>query len=169
MVDGGPDGAAFIKNQPEKIAYGMRHMGYRLRPMRISYPKTIRSGKPFELQMEWVNQGVGRAMCDFHLHVLLTDAAGRVMARGDTGPLPTSRWIKAPAYDGRSVWRVGPVPTGNGPIYSIMRRLILSVPRSGNFLLSMAMIDPRTGAPVRLPLKSGHKHGYVIGPVTLRG
>jgi hypothetical protein len=82
------DALNFVKEQPELFARGLCEMGYRLVPMKVMFPDTIRAGEAFDVEMTWVNRAVGRAMRDFHLRLRLDDAVC------DAGALPTSQWIR---------------------------------------------------------------------------
>lgn len=141
----GADALAFMHERRDLFNRGLREMGYRLVPTRISYPAVV--GADFQIDTSWVNRGVGRAMRDFSLNVLLTDASGKSVASCDAGPMPTSRWVKASSYE----WS-GKVTLKNVP--------------SGRYTLRVAVLDPRSGRNISLPLREGNADdGYAIGTV----
>ena len=136
----GGEALAFLREQPELFQQGLRNMGYRLVPTRITYPAAFQSGRPFRVEMEWENRGVGRAMRDYRLKLLLADADGRAIESSDTGALRTSRWIKGERY---------PVRLG--------ARFVDVKP--GRYTLRFVVVDPRDGTVIRLPLKDAAEDG----------
>jgi len=91
----GSDGQAFMLERPDLVAKGLRGMGYRLVPTKVSMPKAIRAGEKFAVEMEWINRAAGRALRDFTLKLRLTDPkTGAVLAETAAGVLPTSHWLQ---------------------------------------------------------------------------
>ena len=45
------DALAFIREQPALFSRGLREMGYRLVPTRVTYPSLIRAGEPFTVKI----------------------------------------------------------------------------------------------------------------------
>jgi hypothetical protein len=145
----GKDALAFTHARPDLVAHGLRTMGYRLVPLSIRYPATITGGHPFRVAMEWVNRGVGRALRDYGLRLILADAKGQTRSTCDAGPLETSRWERDVVYRVQKevAWRV--VPAGEGE-------------------LRVALTDPGTGRSIALPLAVGSREGgYPMGGVRL--
>lgn len=141
------DALDFCRERPDLVAHGLRTMGYRLLPARVEHPAKVQSGKPFRLDMEWINRGVGRAMRKFNLRVALMDAHGKLAAAADAGPLETDRWL-------------------NGPAYRVSREVTLAGGQDGRYELRIALIDPQSGKPVGLPLQGDSPQGfYRIGAV----
>ena len=124
------DAAAFIREQPQLFARGLREMGYRLAPTQVTYPASIKPGEAFTIEMTWQNRGVGRAMRDFSLRVIVGTE------QLDTGAIETSRWIK-------------------GQRHAVTTELKLSDLAAGSYPLHIALIDPATGRSIALPLKDG--------------
>jgi len=92
---GGRDALRFMRERPDLVALGLRRMGYRLVPLNVTLPRTIRAGQPFTIAMRWVNRGVGRALRDHKLALRLTaDKGRRTLAQVDAGVLPTSQWLQ---------------------------------------------------------------------------
>jgi hypothetical protein len=118
-----------VKEQPELFARGLCEMGYRLVPMKVMFPDTIRAGEAFDVEMTWVNRAVGRAMRDFHLRLRLDDAVC------DAGALPTSQWIR-------------------GETYTTTSKAKFDAIAPGKHVLRFELIDPRDGRVITLPLKS---------------
>ncbi|HEV2293357.1 MAG TPA: DUF4832 domain-containing protein [Tepidisphaeraceae bacterium] len=149
------DALNFLKEQPALIDYGLRTMGYRLVPMRVTYPSHFRAGERLRIDSEWINRGVGRAMRDYRLHVTLTKAggkvvAGKVVASADAGELDTDSWIKGKTYMASNV----AVFTGVAP---------------GLYRLHLSLIDPESGTTINLPLHDRRDDGsYPIGAIRCR-
>lgn len=139
----GADARDFLRERPDLIAHGLRHMGYRLVPTKVVYPRTIAGGPRFRIETTWVNRGVGRAMRDYRLHLSLTDASGKIAATCDTGPLPTSKWIKGKEYATAAGVTFPDTPAG---VYQLRFRLT----------------DPDTGRPISLPLGGADKNGSCL-------
>src|SRR5205823_5775805 len=89
----GGEALAFCREQPNLFARGLREMGYRLVPTRVTYPPIFRPGETFTIHTTWTNRAVGRAMRDFHL---ITEVSA---AKCDAGALQTSKWINGQSYD----------------------------------------------------------------------
>lgn len=134
----------FTRERPDLVARGLREMGYRLVPTRISWPARVRAGRPFTLESTWVNRGTGRALADYTLELLLKDGKGETLFRQEAGPLGTSRWVREKSYTATHE-----IP---GP----------ALPR-GTYSVHVSMIDPRTGFPVALPLAGEAEGSYRVG------
>ena len=131
------DALAFVREQPELFARGLREMGYRLVPTKVSYPKSVAPGETFRIEMSWENRGVGRAMRDYQLRIVVGTE------QIDAGPVQTSRWIKGQTYD-------------------LTKDLKFPELAPGSYPLHIGLIDPATGQPVAIPLKDG-----AIGTLTV--
>lgn len=147
----GGDMLGFMREQPELVAKGLRGMGYRLVPVKVSFAKSLKSGASLTIRMEWVNRGVGRTLRDYSLKVLFLDPSGRVACESEPQTLKTSSWIKGETY-----------PTSLDAVFD-------KVP-AGQYRLCMAMTDPATSQTVALPLKKQISAGtYEIGEVNCLG
>jgi hypothetical protein len=124
------DALAFIREQPELFHRGLREMGYRLVPTEVKYPATIKPGETFTIAMTWENRGVGRAMRDFRLRVIVGDK------QIDAGAIETSRWIKGQSYNASNEVKLPDIAPGAYPLH-------------------IGLIDPKTDKPIMLPLKDG--------------
>lgn len=132
------DALAFTREQPALVARGLREMGYRLVPTRVTLPRKIKPREPFGIKMTWTNRAAGRAMRDYHLRVIARDETI------DAGPLETSRWIK-------------------GQIYEVSKEISLATDIEPS-AIRIALIDPATAQPIALPLHNRHPDGsYPIG------
>ena len=131
------DALAFIKEQPDLFRRGLREMGYRLVPTKVSYPEKVTRGETLKVDMTWENRGVGRAMRDYRL-VLIVGSESI-----DAGPIETSRWIK-----GRS--------------YAVTKEVKLTTTDVGQHPLHIGLVDSADGKPIALPLKDG-----AIGTITV--
>ena len=119
-------------------------------PTKLTYPTQIASGEKFEIAGEWVNRAVGRAMRDFNLRLVLVNADGNVVATADAGPLETSKWAKGKTY-----------PIRNTATFK-------DVAAAGTYNLCLALVDPKGGAAIGLPLKDADgQGGYRVGNVTV--
>lgn len=85
---------AFLREQPELVAYGHRTMGYRLVPVTIRLPRQVARQQPFLITSEWTNRGVGRCQHDLMLTWILCDDAGRIVARHEAGNTGADSWVK---------------------------------------------------------------------------
>jgi hypothetical protein len=84
---------AFLREQPELVAHGLRTMGYRLVPLAVRHPARVRSGTPFAIGSDWLNRGVGRCLQDLRLVWILASADGAVTARLDGGATGAQAWV----------------------------------------------------------------------------
>lgn len=143
------DALDFMRECRDLFEHGLRTMGYRLVPEKLTYPSRIVAGESFEISGEWVNRAVGRAMRDFTLKLSLADDAGKVVATADAGPLGTDKWIK-------------------GKTYPIQRKAMFANIPAGAFQLHVSLMDPKTSKPIQLPLKNVSSDGsYPIGPISV--
>jgi hypothetical protein len=126
----GGDALAFIREQPELFQRGLREMGYRLVPTKVTYPASIKPAETFTIESTWQNRGVGRAMRDFQLRVIIGDQ------QIDAGAIETSRWIKGQDYPVASEVKIDDLEDGSYPLH-------------------IALVDPATGKAIALPLKDG--------------
>ena len=134
----------FVRERPDLVVRGLRSMGYRLVPVEVSWPAHIGSNPSFTLRTQWANRGVGRAVADYALEVIIKDAAGRVVLDHDAGRLATSRWIK-------------------GETFEAAHEIPLSDLTDGECILYIGMRDPRTGRQIQLPLADEESGAYRIG------
>jgi len=140
----------FIRERPDLIAYGLRRMGYRLVPVMVRYPRVVRSGEGFRVEMEWVNKGVGRALRKYELRLTLADGSGRTIDSFDAGPIDTDEWIEGKRY------RV--------EVEAVFRRVA-----PGEYDLRLMLVDPRDGRAIALPLVDRYPDGsYRIGEIEVR-
>jgi hypothetical protein len=135
----GGDALAFIREQPELFNRALREMGYRLVPTQVTYPSSITPKETFTIEMTWQNRGVGRALRDYHLCVIVGDK------QINAGAIETSRWVK-------------------GQNYAIAKELKLPDIEPGSYPLHLAVIDPTTNKPIALPLKDGAMGTITITP-----
>ncbi|HEX8521954.1 MAG TPA: DUF4832 domain-containing protein, partial [Tepidisphaeraceae bacterium] len=140
----GGEAASFIREQPELVARGARQMGYRLVPIKLTMPRAIRSDDDFEITSGWINQGVGRAMRDFHLVVVLKDQHGKTIATTDAGPTGCQRWVR-------------------GTNYNLKSNVSFKKLRPGAYTLHIGLTDG--DAPTALPLCEGAGGVYPIGSI----
>lgn len=54
----------FCNDRPDLIEYGLKRMGYRLLPVRITLPDEVQPGEAFTFCHEWVNLAAGRLCKD---------------------------------------------------------------------------------------------------------
>ena len=143
----GADALNFLKEQPTLIEHGLRTMGYRLVPMRFSYPAEIRAGEPVRIESEWLNRGVGRAMRKFRLRLTLVDDAGATRASADGGAVDTDQWIA-------------------GETYRAAASATFKDVRDGEYQMCFVLNDPADGRPINLPLTGRRADGsYTVGVI----
>jgi hypothetical protein len=143
------DALAFLREQPELFARGLRNMGYRLVPLKLTYQGAVAPGQPLRIEMSWANRGVGRAMRDFVLELRLGSGDDDRGASLLAGPLPTSKWIKGQTYD----------VVADPKLPGIKR---------GEYTLSISLFDPATKVRIALPLADGADAWYPVGKITVR-
>ena len=141
----GADALAFCRERDDLIDRGLRTMGYRLVPTRVKYPAEIAAGRPARVEMEWVNRGVGRAMRDYQIKFMLTDAGGQTVATADGGPLGTDKWVK-------------------GNTFPIAKPVEFDKVPMGEYILRIAVIGRENGPVIGLPLGGRADDGsYPVG------
>jgi hypothetical protein len=141
------DALDFLRERKDLIDHGLRTMGYRLLPTKLTYPTDIKSNEAFEISGEWANRAVGRAMKNFQPMLVLADAEGKPVAACTTKPLPTSKWLQGKSYPATITGRFGNVP-------------------AGVYRLRIALLDPTSQKPIGLPLKGRENDGsYAVGEV----
>jgi hypothetical protein len=145
----GGDARDFMKERADLIDRGLRTMGYRLFPTKIQCPATIRAGEALRLDSQWVNRGVGRAVCDYPVRLSLTDLTGKAVATADAGGSGCDRWVRGETYP---LAKDVPFPRDVPP---------------GVYDLFLSLVDFRTGAPIALPIKSDDHRACRIGRVTV--
>jgi hypothetical protein len=142
----GGDARDFMKERPDLIELGLRTMGYRLLPTRVSYPTSIRTNAPFHIESDWTNSAVGRAMRDYTLRLTLADDAGKTLTTTDAGKTGCDKWLK-------------------GQTYPLAHDVTFKNAKPGRYTLRLSLIDPKTDQPIALPLAEGDDHHtYPLGP-----
>ena len=146
----GGDALKFLKEQPALIEHGLRTMGYRLVPTRVTYPAEFRAGEKLQIDSEWINRGVGRAMRDFRVRLTLVDAAGKIATSAAAGEVKSTQWIKGETYKSRNAVTFAAVPPGE-------------------YRLCLSLVDPKADQPIQLPLHDRRDDGsYEIGRIQCR-
>ena len=144
------DARDFLRERPDLVAHGLRNMGYRLVPVRVTYPEAAAAGVPFRIEMEWVNRGVGRAMRDFTLKLDLADGKGNTVASCDAGAMGTSKWVK-------------------GESYAVAKDVTFRDVAPGECVMRMSVVDPAGGKAIALPLRDRREDGSCkVGTVVFR-
>jgi hypothetical protein len=142
----GGDALNFMSERRDLFEHGLRNMGYRLVPTKLSYPVEIVSGKAFEVSGEWVNRAVGRAMVDFKLKLTLADASGKTVATAEAGGLGTDKWVK-------------------GKTYPVKSDITFKDVKAGEYQVFLSLVDPRDGKAIGLPVTGGTSdRSYRLGP-----
>jgi hypothetical protein len=146
----GYSGHQFYDQHRDLFDMGLRTMGYRFVPMAVTYPARVNKSCDFALRSVWVNRAVGRALVDYTLTVQLKGEAGGDAFSSNLGGLGCVRWVK-------------------GQQFLIEKTVKLGVVAPGKYQLCLAVLDPRTGNPIALPLKSKKPDGsYPIGTITVQ-
>lgn len=147
----GRDARAFMLERPDLIAKGLRGMGYRLVPTKVTLPKMIRAGEKFSVEMEWINRAAGRPLRDFSLSLRLTDSnTGAVLAETAAGSLPTSQWLQGE----RHVAAVAVVFSALKPAAQVA--------------VEISLLDPASGRTICLPLTTRTRDEFCrIGEVAV--
>jgi hypothetical protein len=144
----GTDALAFLKERPELIKSALMRMGYRLVPTQIAYPMVVRVGKLFDIEMRWVNRGVGRALRDYEVRYSLHDRNECVVATSASQQIRTSKWVSGEEYVVHVQSRFERAP-------------------AGDYLLAITLRDNESGAEIEMPIGRHGTHGYRIGRVRL--
>ena len=142
------DALAFLKEQPAMVARGARNIGYRLVPTRIIYPSATMTGTPFRITMQWINRGVGRALRDYRLKLVLADDQGKAVTTCDAGPLATANWVK-------------------GKSYQISKEAVFHNVAPGKYQLRLGLVDPATSQSIALPLRAEESGSYLVGTIEI--
>jgi hypothetical protein len=125
-------------------------MGYRLVPTRVQHPMAITNGAPFDVQFEWVNRGVGRALRDYQIRFVLMDSKGSMIAKSAPDTLRTSQWLPG---------------AGCSASHAVKFKVVLP----GEYELAFALSDPATGRAIALPVVGmGAEQRCPIGRVMLQ-
>jgi hypothetical protein len=140
------DALKFTRERPDLVAHGLLRMGYRLVPIKISFPKAIQAHEPFRIRMEWINRGVGRAMQDFEIAFELQDEHGR--SQSEVFPFPCSRWVASEKH-------------------IITLPVKFSDPKPGLHTLSFN-IRTQAGQKILLPLRDRIDGSYIVGSMEVR-
>jgi hypothetical protein len=144
------DALEFLNKEKALFDHALREMGYRLVPLKITYPKEIKSKKdrgvlPFEITSQWVNRGVGKAARDFHMKLTLRGDAGGNLAHSSA--MRTSTWLKGKTYDAKVQAEFPPLETGT-------------------YHLRFGLCDSIGDEPLQLPLKNRDADGtYELGTI----
>jgi hypothetical protein len=145
----GADSLAFMHERRDLFDTALRKMGYRLVPTRVEYPASVIAGKTFNIEIDWINRGVGRALRDYELNVSLVDAEGRIQATAPMEKLETSRWVAGKTYTA--------TVNVNSPKVA-----------DGKYELAIGMDDPLLKRPIELPLDHRRSDGgYPIGAIRM--
>jgi hypothetical protein len=145
----GGDALAFLKEKPDLIEHGLRTMGYRFVPTRVTYPSDIRASGRFRVESEWVNRGVGRAMRDYQFRLTLIDSAGKAVASADAESLDTDQWVA-------------------GETYKSTMQIAFENVSAGDYRICLSLIDPKDDKPINLPLHRRENGVYEIGDIRCR-
>lgn len=140
---GARDALAFMQERPDLVDHGLRCMGYRLVPLKVTLPQTITPGGKFVLNMQWTNRSVGRALRDYTLKVRMT--AGRdvaLPAEIKNPALPTSQWLQGELH-----------ATSTEVVFPSVRSITRAT-------IQIALFDPKTNRIIQLPLTDGGEDGF---------
>jgi Domain of unknown function (DUF4832) len=88
----GGDALEFCKHRPDLLKIGSLKMGYRLVPLEVKYPSSITVGKPFNIDMTWINRGFGRFIGPARLTFTLRQG-GNIAATSSDGAVSANNWI----------------------------------------------------------------------------
>ena len=143
----GNDARDFLYKRPDLIDAALRRMGYRFVPVWVQYPATFTSGVSFRIEMDWVNRGVGRALRDYEIHLLLFDSGNHVAATSPAGVIRTSNWIA-------------------GQNYSVAFDANFDHVNPGAYQIGFFLRDPKTGRSIALPVMNpGPNCSYRMGEI----
>ncbi|MGV3771327.1 MAG: DUF4832 domain-containing protein [Verrucomicrobiales bacterium] len=147
----GGDALAFIKGEPELFKKGSLRMGYRLRPVEVRHNPTVAAGKRMNVEVSWINEGVGRALKDFQVEFA-------IRRKGDSNiegltwlgrfQAPTSQWLE-------------------GDVCKIKNDFLIPDNLEGEFELIFRMVDTITDRRIALPLINGTQEGYCLTEFTI--
>src|SRR4051794_11295876 len=116
-------------------------MGYRFVPVEVKCQRRGLASRLIEVEITWVNRGVGRALRDYDLHIALRRELSPKPESTSRQTLPTSQWIEGARY-----------------VY----RFKCPTPAPGTYLLEINMTDPQASNSIQLPLTAHEKEGYVL-------
>ena len=145
----GADARDFIRDRPDLFALGLREMGYRFVPTKITCTINPTNRTRLKIEMDWQNRGTGRALRDYELTFLLTPSGKTNVIKSTPFTLPTSQWIK-------------------GTTYSIRHEVPFKNLRPGEYRFAISLRDPASDCTIAPPLAHGSPTaGYNIGPVLI--
>ncbi len=143
----GADALAFLQERTDSVNSALARMGYRLVPTRIAYPTAIAAGRPFDIEMRWVNRGVGRALRDYELRLYILASDGHAVATTSGGTLETSRWVA-------------------GNEYVVHRNVTFWKAPTGGYEIALALYDGKSHREIELPIAHRGPAGpYQIGDI----
>jgi hypothetical protein len=131
----------------------MRNVGYRYVLHHISYPSEVQSGESMEMEMIWQNVGYAPSYPKmgqiFRLEFSLVDEQGKMAA---VFPIEAdiASWMPADPF--------GSVP----PEYEITQSILIPPIPPGTYITHIAIIDTRTGKPIRLAIGEQDLDGRYI-------
>jgi hypothetical protein len=143
------DALRFTRERPDLVRRGLLRMGYRLMPVKVSYPTVILPNKPFDVKTEWVNRSVGRAMQPFVITFQLRKANEAVAENSNPTFLDATRWVE-------------------GKTYPITVKTVFPAPPPGQYQLTFS-IRTRSGQLIALPIKEhAPDKSYPLGQITIQ-
>jgi len=142
----------FVSKEPDLYEYGANNMGYRLLPKKLTLPKAAYKNDEITITSEWENLAVGRAVRDYRLMLILTDAEGNIAAEIDMGGTGCDKWIKGGEYK-----------TTNTAI-------VPKTLKTGEYVAYFALYSEYHGEYIALPLKDVdtlNESVYKIGSIVI--
>lgn len=139
----------FIAERPDIVKYGLINMGYRYLPKSVEFPAAIEKDSSFSLKFDWVNKGVGKAVQDYELRLIIRKMNDSYVSSQAIGTLDNRLWLK-------------------GGEYETTHEVFAFVPEKGRYKLYIEMIDPRDNQRVQLPLYNEIEKTYLIGIIEIQ-
>jgi Domain of unknown function (DUF4832)/Beta-galactosidase len=143
------DALNFTHERPDLVRRGLLRMGYRLMPVKVSYPAALVPGKAFDVEMDWVNRGVGRAIQPFQMTFQVVGESGKVLDQSETLAFDCTRWVE-------------------GQTNTFRPKISFPSVSAGKYTLSFA-IHTAAGEVITLPLEERNQRGpYTLGTIVVR-
>jgi hypothetical protein len=144
----GGDSLSFVKEGADWVNAALMRMGYRLVPTRVAYPTSFSNGMQFKVETRWLNRGVGRALRDYELRLVLITADGHVAATASGGLIQTSKWTA-------------------GREHNVSAQVVFKNVPAGVYAFAVGLHDEKSNRDIELPIAGlGPSGSYRFGNIS---
>lgn len=139
----------FTSERPDLVNYGLRHMGYRFVPVDVNFPQTISPKGKFQLEVTWINKGVGKALRDYIVEIYIRNMQDACVASYNLESVETSKWVQ-------------------GNEYKASFDISLPDLTAERYKIYIHMKDPLDRKAISLPLYNEIERTYLIGIIEVK-